>query len=115
MLKNKNIIIASRNALDGFFVLLKERSVRREILILVYATVLLILNNNFYSFTLLILCFVLISVESLNTAIEVLCDHLTLEIHPEIKIIKDLGAAAVFVLLLPILFLSVWCSMLLIK
>ena len=36
-----------------------------------------------------------LSLELINTAIEFLCDIVTKEIHPSIKIIKDLGAAAV--------------------
>jgi diacylglycerol kinase len=33
--------------------------------------------------------------EMLNTAIEFLCDHVSPEIHPAIKKVKDLAAAAV--------------------
>ena len=36
-----------------------------------------------------------LSLELINTAMEFLCDIVTKEIHPTIKIIKDLGAAAV--------------------
>jgi len=35
--------------------------------------------------------------ELVNTAIEVLCDIVTKEIHPMIKIIKDIAAAAVLI------------------
>jgi diacylglycerol kinase len=34
--------------------------------------------------------------EMLNTAIEFLCDHITPVIHPQIKKVKDISAAAVF-------------------
>jgi len=41
-------------------------------------------------------CVVLVlSLELLNTAIEYLCDVVTKEIHPGIKIVKDAAAAAV--------------------
>jgi diacylglycerol kinase (ATP) len=36
-------------------------------------------------------------VELLNTAIEKLCDHLAPELSAQIKVVKDLGSAAVFV------------------
>jgi diacylglycerol kinase len=36
------------------------------------------------------------SAEMLNTAIEHIMDFYTPEIHPEVKIIKDLGAAGVW-------------------
>ena len=43
-----------------------------------------------------IFCGMLVLVlEMLNTAIEYLCDTVTKEIHPAIKIIKDISAAAV--------------------
>lgn len=35
-----------------------------------------------------------LSTEALNTALEELCDHITLEHHPRIGKIKDLGATA---------------------
>lgn len=34
--------------------------------------------------------------EALNTALEKLCDYVHLEDHPQIKLIKDVSAAAVF-------------------
>jgi diacylglycerol kinase (ATP) len=40
--------------------------------------------------------FLLLAVEFLNTAIERLCDHIQPEKHDDIRIIKDLGSAAVF-------------------
>ena len=38
-----------------------------------------------------------LALETINTAIEAICDHVTLEQHPQIKRIKDLAAAAVFI------------------
>jgi len=38
---------------------------------------------------------VVISLEMLNSAIEKICDHVNLQIHPNIKIIKDIAAGAV--------------------
>ena len=40
------------------------------------------------------------AVELLNTSIEKLCDHVTPQIHPTIKIVKDMGSAAVLCALL---------------
>ena len=44
-----------------------------------------------------LLSLLLLAIEALNTAIEVLCDHVTPEIHPMIKKAKDLGSAAIFI------------------
>jgi diacylglycerol kinase (ATP) len=41
----------------------------------------------------------LLIVELLNTAVEKFCDHVSPAKSPEIKIVKDLGSAAVFVAL----------------
>ena len=41
-----------------------------------------------------------LAVELLNTSVEKLCDHTTPRLDPAIKIIKDLGSAAVFCALL---------------
>jgi diacylglycerol kinase (ATP) len=40
-----------------------------------------------------------LSTELVNTALEKLCDHLAPELHPKIKVVKDLGSAAVFVMI----------------
>jgi diacylglycerol kinase (ATP) len=48
----------------------------------------------------------LLIVELLNTAIEKLCDHLSPALSAQIKVVKDLGSAAVFVALM--LAASVW-------
>jgi undecaprenol kinase len=47
-----------------------------------------------------------LAVELMNTALEHLADHLHPEQHPSIKIVKDLGAAAVLVLSLGALFVA---------
>jgi diacylglycerol kinase len=36
-----------------------------------------------------------IATETINTALEVAMDHLSPEIHPEVKIVKDVSAGAV--------------------
>ena len=55
----------------------------------------------------------LIVVELLNTAIEKLSDHVTPEHSRAIKIVKDLGSAAVFVTLC--LAFMIWCAALAVR
>jgi diacylglycerol kinase (ATP) len=38
----------------------------------------------------------IMAVELLNTCVEKLCDHVTPELHPQIKVVKDMGSSAVF-------------------
>ena len=45
----------------------------------------------------LIISAVILSAEALNSAIEKLCNHLHPEIHPSIKQVKDISAAAVLI------------------
>lgn len=105
MIKNKNIFNASKNAVDGMRILLRERSAQRELLLLVVSIALFCYKPNVYTVLLTVLSFVLLAVEALNTAIEKMCDHMTPDLHPEIKIIKDLGAAAVLIIVLAIILL----------
>ena len=53
-----------------------------------------------YKIILSVLYLLLLAFEIMNTAIEKLCDKVTTDINPEIKKIKDLSSAAVFVVLL---------------
>ena len=102
MHKNKNIFTATRNALDGLKELILEKSVRRELVLALFAIGFFCYRPNVYTVLIAVLSLILLAVEALNTAIEKICDLLTLEHHPEIKKIKDLGAAAVFIILLTI-------------
>ena len=107
MIKNKNILNASKNAIDGMRILLRERSAQRELLLLIVSIGTFCYKPNVYTVLLTVLSFVLLAVEALNTAIEKMCDHMTPDLHPEIKIIKDLGASAVLIIVLAIILLFV--------
>ena len=49
----------------------------------------------------------LLSVESLNSAIEQTCDLISIKKNPKIKRIKDLGATAVFIIICAIVFTGI--------
>lgn len=55
----------------------------------------------------------LLIVELLNTAVEKLSDHVTPEHHSAIKVVKDLGSAAVFCAL--VLAVAVWAAALILR
>jgi diacylglycerol kinase (ATP) len=55
----------------------------------------------------------LLAVDLLNTCAEKLCDHVTPEIHPQVKIVKDMGSAAVFCAIL--ICLLIWGGVVLIR
>ena len=95
--KGGSLVSATRNSLDGLAVLLKERAARREILLILASGAVYALWPSTHTLMLLLLAFILLAVEALNTAIEVLCDHVTPAIHPMIKKAKDLGSVAIFI------------------
>ncbi|MDB3914275.1 diacylglycerol kinase [Alphaproteobacteria bacterium] len=103
--KNQNIYLATLNAISGFKVLLEERSAKREILLILLIACCFWYKQNLYTFTLVLLSIILISVEALNSSLERLCDFLTSDIDPSIRKIKDLAACAVFFLILAIIFI----------
>jgi diacylglycerol kinase (ATP) len=75
-----------------------ERSFRQEVFVLVAALpAAFALTPDFFRRAELIACLLaVLAVELLNTSIEKHCDHTTPRIDPAIKIVKDMGSAAVF-------------------
>lgn len=102
MQKKRNIVHAAMNAVDGLKVLILQKAARRELVLAVIAIGFFCYRPNVYTVLIAVLSLVLLSIEALNTAIEKICDLITIEEHPEIKKIKDLGAAAVFIIVLAI-------------
>ena len=102
MPKKRNIIDATINAVDGIKELVLQKSARRELLLAALAIGFFCYRPNVYTVLIAVLSLILLAVEALNTAIEKICNLITLEEHPEIKKIKDLGAAAVMIIVLTI-------------
>ena len=102
MPKKRNIIDATINAVDGIKELVLQKSARRELLLAALAIGFFCYRPNVYTVLIAVLSLILLAVEALNTAIEKICNLITLEEHPEIKKIKDLGAAAVMIIVLAI-------------
>ena len=98
--KNGSLLYATRNALAGIPVLLRENAARRELLLALFAAACCIHAPNSYSVAFLALSILLLVVEALNTAIENICDHITTERHPDIKAIKDVAATGVFLMVM---------------
>jgi diacylglycerol kinase (ATP) len=98
------------NSADGLLHALRtEEAIRQEFILLLFAVPLacLVTGDNWKRIALVALVFALIAVELLNTCVEKLCDHVTPDRHPQIKIVKDMGSAAVlFAIIATGLF---WC------
>lgn len=99
----QRIIRAFFNSLRGLgWAARNEKAVLQELILLALALPLALwLARDAMMFAALIgAVLLLIAVELLNTAIEKLADHVTPEHHAQIGIVKDLGSAAVFAMLL---------------
>jgi len=93
------IIKAFFNSVAGWrHAVASEAAVRQELVVLILAlpTAFLLTEDWWKRLALIGVLLIVLAVEFLNTAIEALCDHVRPEIHPQIKIIKDLGSTAVF-------------------
>jgi glucan phosphoethanolaminetransferase (alkaline phosphatase superfamily) len=86
------------NSINGLKILFKKKSAQREFIVILATTILFVIEPSRYSFTLFILSVTLLAVESINTSIEIFCNHVTPDINTEIKQVKNLGAAAVFII-----------------
>lgn len=75
-----------------------EAAVRQEIVLLVIGVpmALLVGAGLWQRVALIVSLLALLAIELLNTCAEKLCDHITPDQHPQTKVIKDMGSAAVF-------------------
>lgn len=76
-----------------------ERSVRFEavVFVLVLATLAVLRPDPLWWAVAALASAGVLAAELLNTAIEALADHLSPELHPQIRVVKDCAAAAVLV------------------
>ena len=92
------LLLATRNTWNGLVAAARsERAVQEELVVLVLAVPLaFVVGVSAWRVVALIgVLLVLLAVELLNTGLEKLADHVTLDNHPQIKYVKDLGSAAV--------------------
>ena len=97
----KKLFLNLINSLNGLKLVSKENSFILELVLGVFLIPYIFLSNidlN-YKIILSVLYFLLLAFEIMNTAVEKLCDKVTTDINPEIKKIKDLSSAAVFLVL----------------
>ena len=92
----KSLLVASAGIRQFF---LKNRNAGIQLTIAVITIILdLVVSISTIQWLIVLLCIALVlSLEMINTAIEKLCDLITVEVHPEIKFIKDVAAGAVLI------------------
>lgn len=92
------LINACYNTADGLKVLWQEEQAFRQevILTIVLMPVIFLLGFSInLKIILIALLLLLLVVETLNSALENVIDRISLDIHPQSKIVKDLGSTAV--------------------
>ena len=89
------------NSLNGLKIVSKENSFILELVLGVFLIPYIFLSNIDFNYKIIlsVLYFLLLAFEIMNTAVEKLCDRVTTDIDSEIKKIKDLSSAAVFLVL----------------
>ena len=99
---NKNLFNNLLNSLNGLKIVFKEYSFILELILGIFLIPYIFLSNIdlTHKVILFVLYFLLLAFEILNTSIEKLCDKITKEHDLDIKNIKDLSSAAVFLILL---------------
>jgi len=97
------LVNSFRYAFRGIYYLFKqERNAQIEAIAAVFVISLSFYFNISATEWLIVLlsCFIVLSAEAFNTALEKLVDHLHPELHPSIGLVKDLSAGAVLILAL---------------
>lgn len=103
----KKLFSNLKNSISGLKVACKENSFILELTLGIFLIPYLAFLDVEILLKLLILVtyIFLLSLEIINTAIEILCNKITKEYNTDIKKIKDLGSAAVFIVLIILFFL----------
>ena len=95
------------NSINGLKFVLKEHSFIAEVLggVILIPYILHSDLNLIFKLIIIVVYFFLLAFELLNTAIEKICDKITLEFDADIKKIKDMSSAAVFIILVSLVIL----------
>jgi diacylglycerol kinase (ATP) len=104
----KRLYLATLNSLRGLYFAVRNESAVRQELYLLFAGIPLaawLAPGLGWFVAMVSVLLVLPAVELLNTAVEKLADHVMPEYHEQIKVVKDLGSAAVFVALTLVAFI----------
>jgi len=98
----KKLYLNFLNSINGIKVVLNENSFKLEIIfgIILIPFILIIEKSLLIKLVIITTYILLLSFEIVNTAIEKLCDKISSKIDPDIKKIKDLSSASVFIILI---------------
>ena len=97
------------NSVNGLKIAMKEHSFLAEILggFILMPYLLIISLDNVFKLIIILTYFLLLAFELLDTSIEKLSDKITRDLDTDIKKIKDLSSAAVFMILMLLIILLI--------
>ena len=100
MEKNQTFKYRLSFAISGIRMGLKESSFRTQLLFTVSTIIALffIRPDVVWWGLIILICVSILAAELFNTSLEAICDHVSTEFHPAIRIAKDTAAGAVLVL-----------------
>lgn len=103
----KKLILNFKNSINGLRFALSENSFILELIggMILFPYIFFSDLNIIYKLSIIIVYVLLLAFELLNTAIEELCNKITLEIDADIKKIKDISSASVFIILITLIIL----------
>ena len=99
IMKNNNIFDATKSAINGIRELIREPAFIRELFIIAQSVFSYFICNINDAIILSIIAVLIVCFEAVNTAIENICDYINPEYNVKIKIIKNLSAAPIFILI----------------
>lgn len=95
--KNRHIGDALNTSFNGLRILLNERAARLELVLVVLAAAAFCLYRSNYTLVILVSSVGMLALEAMNTALELLCDHITPDRNENIGKVKDVAASAILI------------------
>lgn len=96
-MKNQHIGDALRTSFIGLQILLQERAAKLELVLIVIALGAFCIYRSTYALVILISSIGMLALEAVNTAIELLCNHISPDRHENIGKVKDVAASSILI------------------
>ena len=96
-MKNQHIGDALRTSFNGLRILLNERAAKLELALVVCALVAFLVFHSTYTLVIFISAVGMLALEAINTALELLCNHITPDHNENIGKVKDVAASSIFI------------------
>jgi diacylglycerol kinase len=96
--KNRHIGDALKTSFNGLRILLNERAAKLEFALLVLALGAFLFYRSTYTLVILVSAVGVLALEAINTALELLCDHITPDRNEAIRKVKDVAASSILIM-----------------